>query len=71
MSREEQKTRQQATAKSVGHNDDLELTRALRALMEEQRTRQQAEGREEQGTAVDPQTCGGSAEEETNEEAPP
>ena len=56
VSREEQRTRQQATAINMDPNDDPELAGALRASMEEQRTRQQAEGREEQDTAMGPKT---------------
>ena len=47
---------------SMDPNDDPELTRALRASMEEQKTRQQAEGGEEQGTAVVHKTRGGGGD---------
>ena len=50
-------------ARNMGPNDDRELTRALKALKEEQRTRQQAEEREEQGMVVDHKTRGCLAEE--------
>ena len=69
--REEQRTRQQATAINTDPNDDPKLARALRPSMEEQRTRQQAEGREEQDTTIGPKTQDGSALGETNKEAPP
>ena len=68
---EEQKVRQQAMVRNMDPNDDPELTRALKALKEEHRTRQQVEGREEQDAAADPEIRSSLAEEETKEEAPP
>ena len=59
----EQKIRQHAMASNMDPNNDPELTRALKASKEEQRTRKQAEGKEEQGTDMDPETRGGWAEE--------